>query len=171
MSTRACGEDGNRSACEHAGVRRRRRAEVLRLDEEREPDPRERGEGSRVPIREAEAAVGFGATDFLGLRGAVDAKAVAVETDPGRADGVVGAGREDEFAPKLAGFFGVGKKRGVEGVVGILDHDGDAKLSEGAFVGVARDAHGEMSECAVGVVAGFKHPIGEADVELGGFFR
>jgi hypothetical protein len=45
----------------------------------------------RIPVGEADAAVGFGLADALRLGGAVDAVAVA-KIDPGVADGIVGTG-------------------------------------------------------------------------------
>ena len=50
-----------------------------------------------VPVGEAETAVGAGAGDILRLGRSVDAVALEGETDPGGADGVIGAGRKNEL--------------------------------------------------------------------------
>src|SRR5262245_5924899 len=54
----------------------------------------------RIPVGEADAAVGFGLADALRLRGAVDAVAVA-KIDAGVADGIVGTGRDGEGLLRL----------------------------------------------------------------------
>ena len=43
----------------------------------------------RVPVGEAEAAVGFGAADVFGSRGSVDAVAGTVKADPRDTDGII----------------------------------------------------------------------------------
>ena len=51
----------------------------------------------RVPVGEAETAVGAGAGNILRFRGSVDAVALKREADPGGADGIVGAGRKHQL--------------------------------------------------------------------------
>ena len=100
--------------------------------------------------------MGFGAADLLGTGRAVDAVAGAVEADPGDADRVVGAGREDEFVIQLLRFGGFGENFGIEGVVGIGRDDGDVEFADGTFLDAFGDAAREMGEEIGGVIESFQ---------------
>src|ERR1700710_483548 len=52
----------------------------------------QRRDGDRVPVGEADAAMGGGLADRLRLRRAVDSVVLLREVDPHQADGIVGAG-------------------------------------------------------------------------------
>ncbi len=134
-------------------------------------DPDELAEVFGVPVGEAEAAVAFRAANLFGCRGAVDAIAGAVESDPGDTDGIVGAWGDDEAPAECAAFGGFGEYLWIEGVVGILDGGGDGEVADGAFGGNAADAAGEVAEETAAVVEGAEVAPGKADADAGSAAR
>ena len=120
-----------------------------------------------VPVGEAEAAAGFGAADFFGLRGAVDAVTGEVESDPGRADWIVGAGLDDEFLGNAFALRRAAEDGGIEGVVGLIDAEFDAELAAGAFIDAACDTHGAVKEQAVFGAEYAECARGQSDLYVG----
>jgi hypothetical protein len=114
--------------------------------------------------------VAFRASDLLGNGSAVDTVTGSAETDPGDADGVVGAGREEEFALEGAAFGGFGEDGRVEGVIGIADRNGDMEVANRAFGSDAADAAGEVAQQASPFVESAQVAAGEADADAGGAF-
>ena len=63
--------------------------------------------------------MGAGAGDIFRFGCSVDAVALKGVTDPGGADGVIGAGRKNELIGDALLLGGEGEDFGIEGVVGI----------------------------------------------------
>jgi len=99
-----------------------------------------------VPVGEAEAAAGFGATDFFRNRRAVDAVAGAVEPEPDRADGIVGAGLDDEFFRDALPLGRRAQNVRVKSVVGAFDADGYFEFADGPLGHIAGDADRTVEE-------------------------
>ena len=71
-----------------------------------------------VPVGQTKTAVGTGAGDILGFRGAMNAVALEGKADPGRADRVVGTRRENQFIRDPFFEGDIDENLGVEGIVG-----------------------------------------------------
>src|SRR5687768_7503947 len=116
----------------------------LRVDENRRAGLDEFEKILGVPVRQAEAAVRFGAADLIGTRGAVDALVGFVEGDPRATCWVVWAGRDDQFAFDRLGFRRFGKNGWVKSVVWILGAGDDGELADGTFFDARGDRAGEV---------------------------
>ena len=122
-----------------------------------------------VPIGQPKAAVGLGAADLFGLGRSVDSEAGAIETDPSRADGVVGSGWDDESPFDAFSLSDASEDFRIESIVGI---GGEGRNSEFAIRPVF-DASGNadwgMEKDAVGGAENLEDALGKAysDVTYG----
>ena len=98
----------------------------------------------------------------------MDAIAGEIEPDPDGADGVVGAGRDDEFFGNPFALRRAAEDGGVEGVVRVVDANFDAQLAAGAFVDAARDADGAVKKEAVLGAEDAECALRERDLNVGG---
>ena len=76
----------------------------------------------------------------------MDTIAGQIEPDPDGADGIVGAGLDNEFLGDAFALRRASEDGGIEGIVGLIDADFDAQLSAGAFVNAACDADRAVKE-------------------------
>ena len=84
--------------------------------------------GLGVPVGQAKAAVGFGASDLFGFRGAVNAVARAVEADPPGADGIIRSGGNNESVVDALALGDAGENFRVEGIIGVGSEGHDSKF-------------------------------------------
>ena len=98
----------------------------------------------------------------------MDPVARPIEADPGDTDGVVRPGREDQFAAQLAGFGGLGKHFGIEGVVRIAHDNDHVQLANGPLVHPAGNAHREVRDRSGRCVLDLEGAVGETNHDPGG---
>ena len=89
------------------------------LDVNRHASPGHLEEMFGVPVREAEAAMRFGAADLLRLRRAVNAVARTTQANPRCADGVIRTGGDVELAANFFCFGGFAENFRAEKIGGI----------------------------------------------------
>src|SRR5258706_9933953 len=88
-----------------------------------------------------------------------------VQADPGHADRVVWAGRQDQFRFQLARFGRLRKNLRVEGVVWIRAEDRDAQFADGPLFHALGYAAREMREQVRVHVEGFQSSTGQAQAD------
>ena len=99
----------------------------------------------------------------------MDAVAGEVEPNPDGADGVVGAGLDDEFLSNTFALRGAGEDGWVEGVVRLVNADFDAELAAGALVHTTCDADGTMKEETMVGTEYAERAFGQSDLNVGGW--
>ena len=140
----------------------------LWFDEDWEASPGKCEERPCVPIREAEAAVRFGAPYFFGFGRAVDSIAGAIETNPRDAHGIIWTRLDDKFSPELFGLRTFREYFGIESVVGIGDNDGYMQFSHWSLFHVAGDADRKVRNDAAVFVGSLEFMGSQTYLELGG---
>ncbi len=97
------------------------------------------------------------------------AVAGTVEADPGDADGIVGAGRQNQFVTDGLQFGGFRNSSGIDGIVWIRSNNDNVKLADGSFLDFGGNTAWKMGHQISLLVKSFEVSLGEMDDDKGRF--